>query len=235
MAVGVLYIMSTVVPGLIKIGKTTTDNFDNRMYNLEHNGYSNVTGLQRRFAIEVENYDEKERMLDEIFAKSRVPGSELFALNLDLAVELLSSFDGRQIFPQVDQESKQQVFDTAVKRRKRFDNIQRIPDGVYFLKNNALSVFAKATVKDGVFTISAGQHVVLAAKPSIPDIVIAMRRDNIDASGVIINDVQFTSPSTAGSFILGRSCNGWTSWKTQNGQFIDIFRDHSEQNKGGNA
>lgn len=73
MSTGVLYVMSTVVSGLIKIGKTTTDRFDGRMYELEHNGYRNVTGLRRRFAIEVEDYDEKERMLDDIFSKARVP------------------------------------------------------------------------------------------------------------------------------------------------------------------
>lgn len=37
MAKGIIYIMTTVVPGLIKIGKTGKDNFDQRMYNLEHN------------------------------------------------------------------------------------------------------------------------------------------------------------------------------------------------------
>ena len=58
MAKGIIYVMSTVVPGLVKIGKTATSNFESRMYQLEHNGYFNVVGLQRRFAIEVENYDE---------------------------------------------------------------------------------------------------------------------------------------------------------------------------------
>ena len=33
MAIGIIYIMSTVVPGLIKIGKTGIDNFERRMYN----------------------------------------------------------------------------------------------------------------------------------------------------------------------------------------------------------
>lgn len=31
--------MKTVVPGLIKIGKTGSANFEQRMYNLENNGY----------------------------------------------------------------------------------------------------------------------------------------------------------------------------------------------------
>ena len=80
--------MTTVVPGLIKIGKTGSDNFESRMYQLERNGYFNVVGLKRKFAIEVEDYDEKEKLLDEIFGKSNVLGSELFSLDADLVVQL---------------------------------------------------------------------------------------------------------------------------------------------------
>lgn len=46
MAKGIIYVMTTVVPGLIKIGKTRTNNYEQRMYNLEHNGYFNVVGLK---------------------------------------------------------------------------------------------------------------------------------------------------------------------------------------------
>ena len=60
MAKGIIYVMTSVVPGLIKIGKTGTNSFEQRMYNLEHNGYCNVTALKRAFAIEDEGYDEKE-------------------------------------------------------------------------------------------------------------------------------------------------------------------------------
>ena len=60
MSKGIIYVMTTVVPGLIKIGKTGSSNFEQRMYNLEHDGYRNVTALKRAFAIEVEDYDEKE-------------------------------------------------------------------------------------------------------------------------------------------------------------------------------
>lgn len=74
MAKGLLYVMTTAISGLIKIGKTGCDNFEQRMYNLEHNGYCNATGLKRHFAIEVEDYDEKERMLDEIFKDGRHKG-----------------------------------------------------------------------------------------------------------------------------------------------------------------
>lgn len=95
MAKGIINIMTTVVPGLIKIGKTGSDDYESRMYGLKRNGYFNVVGLKRKFAIEVEDYDEKEVLLDEIFSKSRVPNSELFALGADLVIQLLSSLLGK--------------------------------------------------------------------------------------------------------------------------------------------
>ncbi len=99
MAKGIIYIMTTVVDGLIKIGKTK-DRFDKRMTELEQNGYKNITGLKRFFAIQVDNYDEKERLLHTIFSKSQVAGSELFALDKHIVKELLEAFDGEQIYPE---------------------------------------------------------------------------------------------------------------------------------------
>ncbi len=51
---GIIYIMTTTVTGLIKIGKTRSDQYDERMRFLENNGYGNITGLKRFFAISVD-------------------------------------------------------------------------------------------------------------------------------------------------------------------------------------
>lgn len=120
MAKGILYVMTTVVPGLIKIGKTGSSNFEQRMQILEHNGYSNVTGLKRRFAIEVEDYDEKEVMLDSILSRCNIDGTELFAMDVSLAVQLLSSFDGDVVYPKT--ETKDKIFDDAT------EDIDRLKD-----------------------------------------------------------------------------------------------------------
>lgn len=61
--------MTTAVSGLVKIGKTGNDNYRERMRFLEANGYYNVTGLKRFFAIELEDYGNKESLLHEIFSK----------------------------------------------------------------------------------------------------------------------------------------------------------------------
>ena len=96
---GVIYIMTTVVNGLIKIGKTDTKQFNTRMVFLEQNGYYNVNGLHRYFAVEVDEYHKKEKLLHTVFSKSQVAKSELFALDKDLAKEMLESFEGKQIYP----------------------------------------------------------------------------------------------------------------------------------------
>lgn len=51
MSKGIIYVMTTAVSGLIKIGKTRTDQFENRMRQLESNGYSNVVALLSKWMI----------------------------------------------------------------------------------------------------------------------------------------------------------------------------------------
>ena len=114
---GIVYIMTTVVPGLIKIGKAGTDNYPERMRFLEANGYYNISGLKRFFAIEVDDYDEKEKLLQEVFEKHQVGESELFALDKDLAKQLLLSFSGKIVYPENADQEKQ--FDEVTKIRKQ--------------------------------------------------------------------------------------------------------------------
>jgi len=114
---GIIYIMTTAVSGLIKIGKTRTSNFQERMRFLETNGYYNVSGLRRYFAIELEDYEDKETLLQEIFGKHQVGNSELFALDEELVKQLLLSFEGKVIFPKnVDKEKE---FDEVSESRKQ--------------------------------------------------------------------------------------------------------------------
>jgi hypothetical protein len=92
--------MTTSVSGLIKIGKSGTQNYKERMRFLEANGYSNVSGLKKYFAIDLEDYSDKEILLQEIFAKHRVGSSELFALDEELVKQLLLSFEGDIVYPE---------------------------------------------------------------------------------------------------------------------------------------
>ena len=223
---GIIYVMTTVVPGLVKIGKSGTGNFEQRMYQLERNGYFNVTGLRRLFAIEVEDYDEKELMLDEIFSRSRVPNSELFALDPELAVQLLSSFEGRQVYPEL--ESKEQSFDQATRERRANPSGGPIPDGTYSmsrrLKREGSTVSAAMTVAGGRFVVPRGTRVARVDGAGLSSGVAQLRRAFVGPDGVTTDDVEFSSPSSAGSFVIGASCDGWVSWRDADGRTIDHFR-----------
>ena len=219
---GIIYVMTTVVPGLIKIGKTGSDNFKQRMYSLERNGYFNVAGLKRRFAIEVDDYDEKEELLDEIFSKSRVPGSELFALDVDLVVQLLSSLEGRQVYP--EQETKEEVFERALQDRfLKEDCLSAVPNGTYYLKESCKNGNAEAImeVREGRFTVKAGSR---CAPPKHGIWVPEVLRTAPIVNGELKEDVPCRSLSTAGWVVLGRSNNGWRVWKTADGKPLDEFR-----------
>ncbi|MFA1014321.1 DUF4357 domain-containing protein [Dubosiella newyorkensis] len=221
MAKGIIYVMSTVVPGLIKIGKTGKNNFESRMYNLERNGYSNVTGLRRKFAIEVNDYDEKEALLDDIFSKSRVPNTELFALDLDLVIQLLSSFEGLQIYPSM--ETKEQVFTEATKKRRSNEECGNIPEGTYFLNRKVKGfglVKAAMEVKDGNFIVLKGS----TCAPSDQDRLPECRKNAQIKNNILQQNVICHSPSTAGSVVIGKAINGWKEWKDQSRQPLDIYR-----------
>lgn len=159
MAKGIIYIMETVIPGLIKIGKTASDNFEQRMYNLERNGYNNVVGLKRRFAIEVEEYSEKEVLIHSLFDKSRLQNSELFAIDIDLVIQLLASFEGKQIYP--GNENKEQVFADATESKQVKENLALIP-GILYLERtikNVGKINATGQLTADGFVVIKGSHI----------------------------------------------------------------------------
>ncbi|PIP25815.1 MAG: hypothetical protein COZ27_00635 [Candidatus Moranbacteria bacterium CG_4_10_14_3_um_filter_41_65] len=133
---GIIYIMTTAVSGLIKIGQTGTANYQERMRNLEANGYYNVSGLKRFFAIEIDDYQEKERLLHEIFNKQQIGNSELFALDYDLVRQLLLSFEGTVIYPK--DVNKDKEFDEVSKAREQGTRFSFYKKGI---KNGEAIVF----------------------------------------------------------------------------------------------
>lgn len=217
MAKGVLYIMTTVVDGLIKIGKTQTNQFENRMYQLESNGYKNVTGLKRKFAIEVEDYGEKEILLHNLFDRSRVPNTELFAMDVDLAVSLFSALEGNQIYPSPTVQTKSQVFADAA------ENVSSsgLPEGTYYLQRKIKSTgeTIKATMRHsgGKYTVLAGSNFSPVTADSISDVLKKRRKNAKVHAGKLSNDEVFNSPSYAAVFILGHAENGLKCWKDSNG------------------
>ena len=221
MARGIIYCMTTIVPGLVKIGKTRTSQFEQRMYQLENNGYRNIVGLKRRFAIEVADYDEKEVLIHDIFSKSNVPNTELFALDVDLVVQLLASLDGKQIYPQTI--TKEESFDTATDER-RMNAVARytVPAGVYYLDTGHGQ--ARMRVEDKKFIVEKESHCLPCEKDWMPE----ARKNAVIENGILQKDVPCNAPSTAGWVVLGRANNGWCVWKNAEGKPIDIYRGQTE-------
>ena len=226
---GIIYIMSTAVPGLVKIGKTRSDCFEQRMYDLEHNGYRNVTALKREFAIEVEDYDDKEKMLHTIFEKSQLSDTELFALDQNIAIQLLSSFDGQVVFPK--NESKEEIFQVATDNGKS----KQIPDGIYTFKRKKKSdnktVTATAEIKNGEWTLKRGSVLGMAEDVGVSNIAkIARLALRMDDNGKLLEDAELGSctPSHAGAVVMNQSNDGWADWRNEKGQPIDIYRAPKE-------
>jgi hypothetical protein len=210
---GILYVTTTTIDGLIKIGKT--GNFKERMRQLELDGYRGLL-CKRAYAIEVDNYDEKELLLDEIFSKSRIPNTELFALDLNLVIQLLSSMEGRIIYPET--ESKSEVFIEAADGRQS----SRIPDGIYTFVSSKYK--AKMRKENGKFILLSGSQMSHTLPLKITKGWIRVLEDAKIENNVLMTDIECSSPSMASSLILHHASNGWDYWKNKEGELIKIYR-----------
>lgn len=234
MTKGIIYVMTTVVPGLVKIGMVRTEEYESVMRSLERNGYFNVVGLRQRYAIEVEDCEEKKGLLDAIFSKSRVSDSDLFALSDELVTQLLSSFAGEQVFPKKALEassleepvSKEPLSEEprakeAAVPEKRGGNT--VPDGEYYLLQRLKGggdVFAKMRVENGTFTVLRGSK----CSPVRTGVVPKVLQDAPIKDDILQADICVTSPSTAAWIVVGHSINGWVAWMDKNGNPLDTFR-----------
>ncbi len=221
MSKGIIYVCSTVVDGLVKIGRTT--DFESRMRMLESNGYANVTGLKRRFAIEVENHEEIEALLDEIFSKSRVGSTELFSLDINQVIQLLSSLSGKQVYP--INETKKDVFEKATEAVQN----KMVPDGEYYMDTRVKGkqFKAKMSVNNGKFLLMQGSLIAPYKQFKSPS-WIALRRKMIIQDGVLMQNVECSSPSMAAALVAGHAKNGWFCWKNISDNPIDIYRQNNE-------
>lgn len=225
MAKGIIYVMSTCVNGLVKIGKTGVDNFEQRMSNIERDGYHRISVLNREFAIEVDEHDKKEKLLHEIFSKSRVGDSELFSVDINLVKQLLASMEGKIIYP--EDEEKKEVFDIATEAVESKSGI--LPNGNYYLKVKTKTggdVSGTLNVKDGNITLCKGAKLAPVGKLSVKGWRVKRDSINVDSNNFTLEDVVCDSPSMASSIIEGHNSNGWNDWKTSDGKSIDVFRQN---------
>lgn len=71
------------------------------------------------------------------------------------------------------------------------------------------------------FVVLKDSHISLTDDDTIPSVIKERRKDaSVNEQGVLQEDMLFTSPSGAAMFVIGKSANGLTSWKTENGQTL---------------
>ena len=116
-----------------------------------------------------------------------------------------------------------------------FDSVARevvasAPVDVYKLKGNRVE--AEGSLVDDGFVVFKDSRVKATTVPSCHNFLINLRNELIQ-SGILVQDGEayrftedyvFSSPSTAGGVILGRSTNGWTKWRNVNGKTLDEMK-----------
>lgn len=112
------------------------------------------------------------------------------------------------------------------------DDIQPgfIPDGIYTMAWK-LRRWGNRTAK-GKMQISGGKYIILAGSDVCPNEghglmdVVRLKRDNANIiDDKLQEDIVLTSPSAAASFITGAAANGWKTWKSEDGDIIDVYRN----------
>lgn len=219
---GIIYIMTTSVTGLIKIGKT--DNFKSRMAVLEQNGYWNVSGLKRFFAVKVNNFDRKEKLIHTMFSKSQVSDSELFALDKFIAQELLESFGGEQIYPEVEIKTSK----TSKKKPvvNKLDNKNIICHMGRKLKawDNKIPN-ARLEIRNGKYVLLEGSELCPLESSSASQKTKKRREMAKVKNNILLTEETFETPSAASDFVCFCSDNGWTSWKLESEEPLQSIRD----------
>lgn len=102
-----------------------------------------------------------------------------------------------------------------------------ITNSYYYISSKGLS--ATATYSSEGVLVLKGSQVSKNETPSIPNTLKALRLEKISDTTLadkdifyeVVQNLTFSSVSTAAGFVLGRSANGWTEWKNEEGKSID--------------
>lgn len=105
-----------------------------------------------------------------------------------------------------------------------------IPDGIYHMAWK-LKRWGNRTAK-GKMQVAGGKYIVLAGSDVCPnegkglmDNVRLKRETANIVNDKLQEDVVFDYSSNAASFVIGSAANGWNTWKNDNGDTIDVYRN----------
>lgn len=219
MSKAILYVMSTIVPGLVKIGMT--NDFEKEMAMLERNGYCNIVALKREYAVETDDCENKKDMIDQLLRNKRIADTDLYAVDADLIVYFFSSLRGTQVYPVKDKEEEEKP-----DRSHKWD---LVPDGRYYMRKRSPRasnhvIEAIMDVVNGVYVIPKGTKLIASDCSGLSETIRKIRESDSVKSNTTTKDIKFASPSGASSFIMGTPSNGWNDWRGADGESIDKYR-----------
>ena len=100
---------------------------------------------------------------------------------------------------------------------------------LFFLKTSKVDASGKRSI-DG-FVVLKGSKIAQSPTKSCPNWVKQLHvryQDKIDNTGLLIEDLSFTSPSAAAGFVNFASANGLTSWITAEGKTLKAVENAEE-------
>lgn len=221
MAKGIVYVAKSEIEGLIKIG--STQNLKKRMHELETMGYWRQK-CEIVFAIEVEEYEDKEDLLHHIFGKSRTGKTEFFAEDIELVKQTMLAFDGKKVYP--EEGTQEELF----KEITEVINVKNgvIPEGIYYfdakIKGTTDRCFGTMVVtKERKLILQKGAIFGPLTQKSPMSWMDVRAKLNIK-NNELQEDLECSSPSMAAAIVCGHNKNGWSAWQNTDGQPIDIYR-----------
>ena len=79
------------------------------------------------------------------------------------------------------------------------------------------------------FVVSRGSHISPIDDDTVPAVIKERRKKAlVDEQGVLQEDMLFTSPSYAAMFVIGKSANGLTSWRTVDGKTLKSLESSND-------
>ena len=221
MAKGIVYVAKSEIDGLIKIG--STQNLKKRMHELETMGYWRQK-CEVVFAIEVEDYQDKEDLLHSIFGKSRAGKTELFAEDIELVKQTMLAFDGKKVFPV--EGTQKEMFEEVTEVINVKNGV--IPEGTYYLETTTQKTKEKCK---GTLVVTNERKLILQKGAVMGQLTqkepmawMKVRAGLKVKGNILQEDLECSSPSMAAAIVVGHNKNGWMNWKTADGDPIDIYR-----------
>ena len=105
---------------------------------------------------------------------------------------------------------------------------------MFYLKSNKNDFVAMLEISDGKYVVKKGSTVSAKVSDHFKSCkTVRERRKNAGLSEnnrILKEDMVFTSASVAGEFVCGSSCNGPSSWKTENGLTLKEVLEKQNEN-----